>query len=415
MLSKKSCSCSSTTTCRASRQCAGSVARASEKGRPHIPRCRRRYRQRDVAGQGRRAGKEAGRVHQGQCGGRKSATRRSARDCRSRRRCGSRSTGKSPAAMAAALLVVVSGYWAYERYWSRTDAVNAGLRAAVAEATWGEGWGEPFAARIGGEPYWMMFRGDIDASSYSDSHGNPVEMRCLHLYAAPAQPYSGQYYKPSPRNFLGWVTWPELAMQCRPSPNQQAENPNDGTQNKPGLSIFRPSMPTMSRRRGCRRKCRRRRPRQAVRWRRVIARQSLPAPWVPAELPASMPVPAVAKMIARAKLTPWVPPAEAPRNLPAAAPEEEDDAEEVSPKVQAAIGRTSAGQGDGQQKTPAAGSNTRTEPRSSHIRRTSRIASSTRIYRVAAAMEQRAKARVGSGTKASAPERRWPSSSQASS
>ena len=58
---------------------------------------------------------------------------------------------------------------------------------------------------IGGEPYWLMFRGDIDASSYSDNHGNPVEMRCLHLYAAKAQPDSGQYRKPSPRNFLGWV------------------------------------------------------------------------------------------------------------------------------------------------------------------------------------------------------------------
>ena len=76
---------------------------------------------------------------------------------------------------------------AYERYWSRSDAVNAGLRSAVVSATWGEGWGEPFASKIGGEPYWLMFRGDIDASSYSDNRGNPIEMRCLHLYAAPAQ------------------------------------------------------------------------------------------------------------------------------------------------------------------------------------------------------------------------------------
>src|SRR5208283_1486412 len=76
---------------------------------------------------------------------------------------------KMVGAGAAALLVVGVGGWAYERYWSRSDAVTAGLRATVASATWGAGWGEPFASRIGGEPYWLMFRGDTDASSYSDS------------------------------------------------------------------------------------------------------------------------------------------------------------------------------------------------------------------------------------------------------
>jgi hypothetical protein len=131
---------------------------------------------------------------------------------------------KMVGAGASALLVVVGGYWAYDRYWSRSDAVNAGLRAAVASATWGEGWSEPFARVVGGEPWWVMFRGDIDASSYSDGHGHPVEMRCLHLYAAPAQPDSGQYFKPSPRNFLGWVNWPELAVQCKASSNQRADN-----------------------------------------------------------------------------------------------------------------------------------------------------------------------------------------------
>ena len=130
---------------------------------------------------------------------------------------------KITGSVAAALLVAVTGYWAYERYWSRSDAVNLGLRAAVAEATWGEGWGEPFAARIGGEPYWLMFRGDIDGSSYSSRDSKPVEMRCLHLYAAPADPTFGEYLKPSPR-FLGWVRWPELAVRCWPSPDQRVDN-----------------------------------------------------------------------------------------------------------------------------------------------------------------------------------------------
>jgi len=131
---------------------------------------------------------------------------------------------KMVAAGATALLVVGAGYWSYQRYWSRSEAVTAGLRAAVEFAPWGEGWGEPFAARVGGEPYWLMYRGDIDAASYSDGHGNPVEMRCLHLFAERAQPDSGQYLKPSPRNFLGWVSWPELAARCKPSPLQKADN-----------------------------------------------------------------------------------------------------------------------------------------------------------------------------------------------
>lgn len=124
---------------------------------------------------------------------------------------------------AVALLVVAGGYWSYDRYWSRSDAVNAGLRAAAASATWNEGWGEPYAAKIGGEPYWLLYRGEIDESSYSDNHGRTVEMRCLHLYAEKAQPDSGQFFKPSPRNSLGWMKWPELAMNCKPSPNQRAD------------------------------------------------------------------------------------------------------------------------------------------------------------------------------------------------
>ena len=52
---------------------------------------------------------------------------------------------------------------------------------------------------------------------------------------------------------------------------------------------------------------------------------SLPAPWVPAELPASNDRAGVAKSDrAVAKLKPWVPPAEAPRNLPAVVSDDED-------------------------------------------------------------------------------------------
>jgi hypothetical protein len=52
----------------------------------------------------------------------------------------------------------------------------------------------------------------------------------------------------------------------------------------------------------------------------------LPAPWVPAELPAVSDQPAAAKSDrAIAKLKPWVPPVETPRNLPAVVQEDEDE------------------------------------------------------------------------------------------
>jgi hypothetical protein len=130
---------------------------------------------------------------------------------------------KMTGAVAGLLVAGLVWYWAYDRYWSRSDAVNSGLQSAAASATWGEGWSEPVAARIGGESWWLLYWGNLDAGSYSDSHGHPVEMRCLHLYANPAQPDSGQYRKPSPWNFLGWVKWPELAIQCKTSPIQRAD------------------------------------------------------------------------------------------------------------------------------------------------------------------------------------------------
>src|SRR5260370_15126434 len=87
--------------------------------------------------------------------------------------------------VAASLLVLVTGYWSYDRYWSRSDAVNAGLRSAVASASWGEGWGEPFAGKIGGGPYWIMLRGDLHAFSYNDNNRNPSQKRLLHRHSTP--------------------------------------------------------------------------------------------------------------------------------------------------------------------------------------------------------------------------------------
>jgi hypothetical protein len=63
--------------------------------------------------------------------------------------------------------------------------------------------------------------------------------------------------------------------------------------------------------------------------------KSLPAPWVPAELPASTDAPAAATRDRKiAKLKPWVPPQKAPRNLPAAVPEDGDGAKTPEPARQ---------------------------------------------------------------------------------
>lgn len=70
----------------------------------------------------------------------------------------------------------------------------------------------------------------------------------------------------------------------------------------------------------------------------------LPAPWVPAALPASTRVPAVAKDDGKlAKLKPWAPAAEAPRNLPAAIPEN-DDAKLPEPQKRKKRGKRRSGE-----------------------------------------------------------------------
>src|SRR5271168_5194492 len=52
---------------------------------------------------------------------------------------------------------------------------------------------------------------------------------------------------------------------------------------------------------------------------------SLPAPWVPAELPSTVAPAEKTDDRKVAKLKPWVPPTEAPRNLPAAVADDEDE------------------------------------------------------------------------------------------
>ena len=229
-----------------------------------VPRSRRRSRKRDAAGQGRRAEKKLAEYMKANAAAAEARCRTTGARSSQRLKAALwvKANWKMIGAVAAALLVVVTGCWAYERYWSRSEAVNAGLRAAVASATWGEGWSEPFARRIGGEPYWLMFRGDIDASSYSDNHGQPVEMRCLHLYAAPARtglrPVPQAVAAQFPR--LGQLARAGDAVQALP----QSASGHSMTERKTAgrLSIFH-----------------------------KVDAGNVPAPWVPPELPAAKDAP----------------------------------------------------------------------------------------------------------------------------
>jgi hypothetical protein len=103
-------------------------------------------------------------------------------------------------------------------------AAEAGLRAVANAAVWDQGFNTPFVTQIGGDPYWIMLRGDTDTDAFSDRQGRTISMRCLHVFAAPAQADFGQFRKPQPYALFGfgWLRWPERVKQCRPAPNQEA-------------------------------------------------------------------------------------------------------------------------------------------------------------------------------------------------
>jgi hypothetical protein len=131
---------------------------------------------------------------------------------------------------AAVLALAVTGY---QLGWygpgtgpaavAEREAINAGLRSLADRTPWAAGMTTPVGHMVAGKPLWVMFQGELVRGEHADFQAHDIEMRCLHVYAAPATPDFGKFRKPEPYNFLGWLKWPERVFSCKPVPLQQAE------------------------------------------------------------------------------------------------------------------------------------------------------------------------------------------------
>lgn len=124
---------------------------------------------------------------------------------------------------ACALLPVV-GWFAYPYAMAPAwpDAATAGLRSAAMTMRGGASSDKPFVSVIAGKPYWVLLRGETDIASYADKDGRALAMRCLHVFAVPAEPDSGAFLKADPYTWFGQLKWPERVVHCTPSPTQEA-------------------------------------------------------------------------------------------------------------------------------------------------------------------------------------------------
>jgi hypothetical protein len=129
----------------------------------------------------------------------------------------------NPKQAALCAVMLVAALFGYRHYtfepWP--DAADAGMHILATNAAWGEWFDKPYVATVGNKPYWVLLRGNIDTSSFSDSKGRPVAMRCLHVFAVPAEPDSGEFRRTDPYSFFGWVRWPERLVRCQLSPDQK--------------------------------------------------------------------------------------------------------------------------------------------------------------------------------------------------
>jgi hypothetical protein len=116
------------------------------------------------------------------------------------------------------LFAVLYGYrWVTRPTWPAT--ADADLSRIVSHTTWGVGFDQPFIATVAGKPYWLLLRGEVKESGYVDNLNRPVAMRCLHIFASPADPDSGQYRAAQPYAW-GMLQWPERLIDCQKSPDQ---------------------------------------------------------------------------------------------------------------------------------------------------------------------------------------------------
>jgi hypothetical protein len=112
-------------------------------------------------------------------------------------------------------LVLLVGAGAY--FWHSDPSpfpprAEGDLRAIARQWGWRAGDSDTVMVRLGGEPYWLIARGDLDASARSDSR----PPRCLHFYVVPAEVEDGDFAPPHPYSLFGfgWIDWPERFVRC---------------------------------------------------------------------------------------------------------------------------------------------------------------------------------------------------------
>lgn len=139
-------------------------------------------------------------------------------------------------AWAAALAVAVGGYLWFTGEPANTSAAVAA--AARVELTSKSSWADtgPKIFEVAGQPYWAIVHYNLETGRHADADGHPIDVECLHLYAARAVHDETRYNLiPNPYNWFGWLKWPERAVQCRLAGSQKTAmadapraNPFDG-------------------------------------------------------------------------------------------------------------------------------------------------------------------------------------------
>jgi hypothetical protein len=123
-------------------------------------------------------------------------------------------------APAAAVPVIAALLWCVYPTETRAhhEAVDDSFNALAAGTPWHAGGDlRPVVRTADGQPYWVTARFDANAAHYN-AEGEAVTVQCVHLFAAPAVADAGVYLEPHPYSLfgLGWLTWPERGVSCKP-------------------------------------------------------------------------------------------------------------------------------------------------------------------------------------------------------
>lgn len=103
------------------------------------------------------------------------------------------------------------------------EFADSGMRTLAQRTAWEPAaFDKPFISVINARPFWVLLRGEVDNTTFADSAGHPISMRCLHLFSVPAEAGNGVFLAPHPYALFGtgWLSWPERAKQCVPAPRE---------------------------------------------------------------------------------------------------------------------------------------------------------------------------------------------------